>query len=64
MDRRPTLNLQRRKHLKTIERRLDYLKDVITEPSSPNAVAWDQAEIAALQFAVRTINAHYQKAQP
>jgi hypothetical protein len=63
-DRRPTITRQGRKHLKTLERRVKYLTEVINEPNSPNSHAWDQAEISALTFALRTIENHYQKPQP
>ena len=62
-DRRPTITRQGRKHLKTLQRRLNYLNNVVTEPNSPNSHAWDQAEIASLTFAIRTINNHYQQPQ-
>ena len=63
-DRRPVLDQRRRRHVRTLERRRDYLVKAIAEPNSPNSRAWDQGELAALEFALRTIHNHYQEPTP
>jgi hypothetical protein len=60
-DPRPVLTMKRRKHRNTLQRRAAYLAQVIKEPNSPNARAHDEAEKAAIEFALRTIAAHYQE---
>jgi hypothetical protein len=59
-DRRPVLNQQRRKHRATLQRRAAYLAQAIKEPNSDNSRAHDEAEKAALEFALRTIANHFQ----
>jgi hypothetical protein len=59
-DRRPTLDAKRRKHVRILKRRRDYLAKAIEEPNSESSRAWDQGELAAIDFALRTINNYYQ----
>ena len=48
------------KRLKTLRRRRDYLNELIKEP---NALSWDKAEAAALTWAIKVIEAHWDGAK-
>jgi hypothetical protein len=66
-DRRPLLDKNRRRHVRTLERRAKYLEKVLVDPQYDTSAAskqWDRGELAALQFALRTIKNHYREEAP